>query len=153
MLLNLPSFLLTHARTECLYDSTEGHAAFEDALIIAIHCRANETLRFQILVNSEKLFANVPACALTNSQAAVKLTEEEAVWSIFSDERASICVLDGLKLADPCIVLKRDGSVWQNGSYVLTVEWERLREQLHLIELEDGNYCFWGNEGLRWTSE
>jgi hypothetical protein len=152
MLLNLPSFILTHVRTECIYNDTTNKPAFEDALVLAVHCRANETLAFQIIVNNEKLFANVPACALTNSQNAVKLAEQDAVWSIFSDEHASICVLEGLKVANPCVVLNKDGSVWQNGSYVFTVEWERLKEQLHLIELEDGNYVFWGNEGLRWES-
>lgn len=139
-------------RTESIYPDTTGKPAFLDAYIIAVHSRAHEILRLEIMANGSELFSNVPLPALTNDRQSLKLSEQDSVWSILSDPLVSICVLETLKTSNPTI-LKKDGSVWQNGSYELTVECERVKEQLHLILLDDGNYVFWGNDGLRWGEE
>ena len=153
MLIELPTAILTNVRNDRIYDDTAGKPAFSDALILGVHSRTNEPLRLQLLVDNTQIFANVPVSALTNRTDAVKLTEPECVHGVFGDEKISIAIVDWLTKISPCQVLNRDGSVWRTGNYVLTVEWEKIEAQLHLIELDDGNYCFWGNEDLRWGSD
>jgi hypothetical protein len=127
-----------------------GQQYFQDATAFAISSRPNETLKFQILVGEGRIHSEVSVAALTNSKEAVKLSDEGCSYSVFSDDKVSVIVLEYLAGLGTCIVNNKDGSHWQNGQYVLTVEWENLKQQLHLIELDDGNYVFWGNEGLVW---
>jgi hypothetical protein len=127
-----------------------GHQYFQDATAFAISARSNETLKFQILVGEGRIHSEVSVAGLTNSREAVILTDESCSYSVFNDDKVSVIVLEYLVGLNGCVVNNKDGTFWQNGQYVLTIEWENLKQQLHLIELENGNYVFWGNEGLVW---
>ena len=149
MLINIPPFL-SYVRSEFIYDDMTGHQYFQDATAFAISARSNETLKFQILVGEGRIHSEVSVAALTNSKEAVKLSDESCSYSVFADDEVSLMRFEYLSGLGPCIVNNKDGSFWQNGQYIFSVEWENLKQQLHLIELEDGNYVFWGNEGLVW---
>jgi len=149
MLINIPPFL-SYIRSEFIHDDMTGQPYFQDATAFAISVRSNETLKFQILVGEGRIHSEVSVAGLTNSKEAVKLSDEGCSYSVFADDKINVVILEYLSTLG-CKVNYKDGAFWQNGQYVLTVEWENLKEQLHLIELEDGNYVFWGNEGLTWN--
>lgn len=149
MLTNIHPFL-SYVRSEFLYDSMDGKPYFQDATVFAISCRQNETLKFQIIIGDGKIFSEVSVAALTNDREAVKLTDEQCNYASFPDDKVSVIVLEYLTKLGKCKIINKDGSFWQNGQYIFTVEWENVIGQLHLIELEDSNYIFWGNDGLEW---
>src|SRR5271165_3760989 len=149
MLINIPPFL-SYVRSEFIYDNMDGQPYFQDATAFAISSQPNETLKFQILVGEGRIHT-VSIAGLTNSKEAVKLSDEGCSYSLFNDDnddRVSVIVLEYLAGLGACKVNNKNGSYWQDGQYVFTVE--NLKQQLHLIELQDGNYVFWGNEGLVW---
>lgn len=152
MLINIPP-ILSYVRSEYLYEDMVGKPAFQDATVFALSSRPNMPLCFQAMIDNNSLFSNVPVAALTNRREAVKLAEDACIYQVFPDDNVSVVVLEYLTTLDNCRVYNKDGTYWQDGQYVFTVEWELLGEQLHLIELEDGNYVFWGNGGLEWGNQ
>lgn len=149
MITNINPFL-SYIRTEHIYDDMDGKPYFQDATAFAIFAKSNETLKFVVMIDGTRLVSNVSAAALTNDRQAVKLTDEACSYTVFPDDKVSVVVLEYLSTLNNCKVNNKDGTHWQNGQYVFTAEWDNIGEQLHLIAMEDGNYIFWGNEGLRW---
>jgi hypothetical protein len=149
MLINIQPFVC-YVRSEFIFDDMNGQPYFQDGTAFAISAKSNETLKFQIMVGEGRIHPEVSVAALTSRQEAVKLIDDACSYTVFPDDKVSIVVLDYLSTLDTCGVLNKDGSFWQNGQYLFTVEWDNLKKQLHLIGLDDGNYVFWGNEGLVW---
>ena len=149
---NISPFL-TYVRSEYLYDLKEGFGYFTPATVFAISSCANEQLKMQLIANDKTMFSHVPVCALANSKAAPKLPDEECVFDVCSDNAATTTQYDYLIAIEHCGVWKKDGSFWQKGIYLFTVEWQKTKQQLHFIELEDGNYIFWANERITWGDE
>jgi hypothetical protein len=149
---NIPAFL-TYVRSEYLYSLNEGFGYFAPATVFAISSRSGESLKFQIIVDDKVMFSNIPICALANSKTAPKMTEEECIYNMCSDDDANIIQYDFLSNIEHCSVWNRDNTYWQKGIYLFTVEWHKSKEQGHIIELEDGNYVCWPNQKITWGEE
>lgn len=146
---DIPPFL-TYVRSEYLYSLKEGFGYFTPATVFAISSRPNETLKFQILADDKTHFGDIPVCALANSKSAPKISEEECVFAPCPEEKFIVNQYEFLASIGICGVWKRDGSFWQSGTYMFSVEWEN-KFVLHLVELEDGNYILWPSDKLTWN--
>ena len=98
-------------------------------------------------------FQNIPVAALSNSKTAPRLNEEEVHITQCIDNNIIVYQLEYLLNINLCKVFKQNGDFWQIGNYLFTVEWPNIKQSLHLIELEDGNYVLWPNELLNWKIE
>lgn len=144
----------TYVRSEYLYSLEEGFGYFTSATVFAISSYPNETLKLQLITDDSKiLFNNVPVSALANDRAATRLDEEGCVFSACPDEHAIMVQYEYLSGIEHCGVWKKDGTFWQKAMYLFTIEWPNSKQQLHFLELEDGNYALWSNERLTWGEE
>jgi len=146
---DIPAFL-TYVRSEYLYSLKEGFGYFAPATVFAISSHAHETLKLHLIVDDKLMFSNIPLCALANSKTAPKLEEDECIYDLCPDDVAVVIQYEYLMALENCAVWKKDGSLWQKGIYLFSVEWPKLKHQLHFIELEDGNYTLWSNERITW---
>jgi len=145
---------MTYVRSEYLYSLEEGFGYFTPATVFAISCHTNETLRLQLITDDSKiLFNSVPVSALANNKTAPRFNEEECVFSVCPDKNAVVVQYEYLSGVESCGVWKKDETFWQKAIYLFTVEWPDAKQQLHFLELEDGNYTLWSNERLTWGDQ
>lgn len=149
---DIPPFL-AYVRSEYLYSLEEGFGYFTPATVFAVSSYPNETLKLQLIADDKVMFPNVPVCALANSRTAPKIEEEDCVFDVCPDENITIAQYDYLTTVEHCALWKKDGSFWQKGIYLFSVEWPKTKSQFHFIELEDGNYSFWSNERMTWGED
>lgn len=142
---------LTYVRSEYLYALKEGFGYFTPATVFAISSYANDKLKFQILADDKTMFNDIPSCALVNSKEAPKL--EDDGFENCPDEYIAVIQHEHLLNINVCGIWKRDHSFWQKGIYILTVEWPKAKQQVHLVELENGNYVFWSNKYMTWGND
>lgn len=143
---------LTYVRSEFLYEHREGQGYFSDAAPFAISSITNEFLKFHI-VSEHTSFFNVPINAITNSKTAPILQEDVVSFFPCPDDQIETIQYEHLTNIGHCGIWKKDDSFWQLGNYVLTIEWTRAKQNLHLIELEDGNYVAWGSSHITWGED
>lgn len=152
-MIDIPPFL-TYVRSEYLYSLEEGFGYFTPATVFAISSSPNETLRLQLVTDDSKiLFNSIPVSALANSKTAPRFDEGECVFAACPDDNAIVVQYDYLSRVESCGVWKKDGTFWQKGIYLFTIEWPKAKQQLHFLELEDSNYALWSNERLTWGEE
>src|SRR5258708_4885829 len=144
---------LTCVRSEYLYDHKEGFDYFTPATVFAVSSHTNETIKMSLIADDSVMFANIPVCALANSKTAPKLNEDDCVYDICSDNDVVVIQYEYLATIEHCCVWKKDNTFWQKGVYLFTVEWSKTKQQLHFIELEDGNYIFCRNEKITWGED
>lgn len=144
---------LTYVRSEFLYSLKEGFGYFTPATVFSVSSYAGDTLKFQVIADDQILFPNVPVCALSNSKSAPKLLEEDCIYGPCPDDDIVVIQHEYLLAVGDCGVWNRDSSFMQKGTYMFTVEWTKVKQQYHLIELEDGNYILWSNEKITWGAE
>lgn len=149
---DIPPFL-TYVRSEYLYSLKEGFGYFAPATVFAISSYTNETLKLHLLVDDKVMFTNVPVCALANSKTAPKFDENDCIFDVCPDDIINVIRYEYLAAVESCGVWNKDSSFWQKGSYLFSVEWPKLKHQLHFLELEDGNYTLWSNERITWGEE
>lgn len=152
MIADSPVFI-SYVRSDYLYNHTEGQGYFTQATVFAVSSITNESLKAQIIVDDKTMFANIPICALANNKMAPVLLEEDCVYSLCSDDKITVFRYEYLLSIDCCSIWKKDKTYWQRGSYIFTVEWDKTKQQLHFIELEDGNYVLWANERITWGED
>lgn len=151
MNVDIPPFL-TYVRSEFLYSLKEGFGYFTPATVFAISCIKNETIKFHLIIDDQIHISNIQTSALSNSKTAVKLQEEDCVFGICPEDEVIINQYEFLSNIGTCAVWKKDSSLWQKGNYLFTVEFSN-KVQLHLIELDDGNYIFWPSSNITWSEE
>jgi hypothetical protein len=148
---DIPPFL-TYVRSEFLYSLKEGFGYFTPATVFAISCTKGETIKFHVIVDDQLHVSNIQTSALANSKTAIKLQEEECVFALCPEENVIVNQYEFLSNIGSCVIWKRDGSLWQRGNYIFTVEFLN-KDQLHLIELDDGNYIFWPSSNITWSED
>lgn len=149
MLYDIPIFL-TYVRSEYLFELKQGQGYYTPATVFAISICSGETIKFQILTDDRTLFSNIPVSALANDKVAPKYQEEQYVCT---DDIANIIQHEYLTAIEHCAVWKQDNSFWQKAIYILTIEFPKTKQQLHLLEMEDGNYTFAPNENITWGED
>lgn len=148
MLYDIQPFL-SYVRTEFLYDENKDRPYFVDAVVFAIDVSEKQPVRFSAMVNGESVFTDIPVCAIANSKEAPVLDEDDCVYEACSSSDAQVLTHEYLTTVNACEVFSKDGELWQDGSYVLTIAFAS-KGQLHLVEMSDGNYVCVGNESLKW---
>jgi hypothetical protein len=138
---------ISYVRSKNLYNEE----VFSDATVFAVSSCVGEYIKLDIM-SDNKVYPRVPICMLINDRVAPVLTEADCVYDICPDGNIYVNVREYLAELSNCTIYKKDGSFWQQGMYIFTVEWEN-KLQLHFIELNDGNYCFWGNDGMSWENK
>lgn len=149
---DIPPFL-TYVRSEYLYSLQEGFGYFTPATVFAVSSVSNETLKLHIIADDKVMFTNIPISGLSNSKTAPKLAEEDCVFNLCPDESAVISRFEYLSAVEHCGVWNKNGTFWQKGMYLFSIEWPKAKLQFHFLELEDGNYCLWANERITWGEE
>jgi hypothetical protein len=119
---------------------------FASATIFALSATNGEYLSVQALIDN-KVVGNVSISALTNNKNTAKL--ENAVYCVCPSDNFIINCYEHLNNIGICFILNDDK---QAGTYILTVEFDN-KLQLHLIELEGGNYIFWPSDKIIWIIE
>ena len=147
---NIPVFL-TYIRSEFLYSHKQGFGYFEDATPFAITSIPNGYLKLNIISNN-MAFNQIPLSGITNSKTSSELSEDECNFHNCILGSIFIVKYEHLDTISNCSVWKKDNSLWQLGTYVFTICWEN-GEELHIIELEDGNYIAWANSHIVWGDE
>lgn len=148
---DIPPFL-SYIRADYLHSHTEGQGYFSDATPFAIVSTVGEYLKFHI-VSVHTTFFNIPVNAITNSKTSPILSEDDASFLTCPSDDVETIQYDHLTNVSHCGVWKQDGSFWQLGSYVLSIEWPRVKVNVHLIELEDGNYIVWDGDFITWGED
>jgi len=144
---DIPVFL-TYVRSEYLHNSQDSFGLFSPATVYGISsCKDN--LFFHLLIDDTKNYNNIPVESLSNSKNAPVLQREKTCN--YLDEEIQIFQFDYLLNIGKCTVHNSDGSLFQAGSYVFTVEYSS-GYVIHLIELDDGNYMFCDNSLLNWKN-
>lgn len=151
MLIDLQPFL-TYIRAEYL-NSSPNIGSFQEGAVFALSTVAGQDPSFNIMVNETSVFSNIPASALSNSRPAPKFEENDYSFNHCPEDNAQVITLDYLTNINACNVWKRNKSYWQKGNYLFTLDFPNAREQLQLLELEDGNYIFWDNSLITWGEE
>jgi hypothetical protein len=149
---DIPPFL-TYVRSEFLYDLKTGFGYFVPATIFSISIYKDEYIRFNLLADDQTLFNNIPINAFSNSKTAPKLSEDDCNFSSCIEPDCVLNQYEFLAAQENCKVWNKDNAFWQNGIYILTVEFPISKSQLHLIELEDGNYISWSSKNITWAEE
>ena len=147
--LNIPPFL-SYVRSEYLFDHKEGEGYFSPATIFSVSISQNEYPKFQVLIDDKTLFSNIPLQAISGSKLAKSLREEDCVYIQSADKDVVACVYDYLLSIEDCFVWQKNGEKFQAAKYIMTLDWYIAKEQLHLLELEDGNYVLWHNSLITW---
>jgi|ERR1700722_4525604 len=145
---DIPPFL-TYVRSEYLYtDDLAGY--FTPATIFAFSCVLGKP-KFSILTENKKVFHNVEVNALTNSKNSAPVSINEHIFS--HKENIEIYKYQYLYEINNCLLLDKDGVIWQGGNYLFSLLIDNNSIQFHFIELNDGNYIFWPNENTIWGNE
>lgn len=147
MLYDIAPFL-TYIRFEQLYA-----LRVLPATVFAISICKGETLKFQAIVDDKTLFSNVQLSSLVNDKMSQILKEEDSIYFPCPEDNANILQHEYLSVIEHCGVWKKDNTFWSKGIYVFTIEWQISKQQLHLLELEDGNYVFWPDEKITWGED
>jgi hypothetical protein len=151
MLVDIQPFL-TYVRSEYLWSHKEGQGYFSDCTVFAISSIEGEHLQFSIMVDGKTVFPNIPISALTNDRAVAMVGDDQCSYARSPGEHISVISHEHLADIGVCGVWNRDGSFWETGTYMLTVQWSN-GQQVHLIELEGGHYIFWGDKHITWGDD
>jgi hypothetical protein len=149
--LDIPPFL-TYVRSEYLFDHKEGDSYFSPATVFSISISKDEYPTFQVIINDTTLFSNIPISAFANSKGVRPLEESNYIYFHAPNENVIACTHDYLSSIEDCFVWQRNAERFQAAKYILTIDWYLENKQLHLLELEDGNYILWPSELITFGS-
>lgn len=149
--LNIQPFL-TYVRSEFLFDHKEGESYFSPATVFSISISTDEYPTFQVIINDTSLFSNIPISAFANSKGVRPLEEQDYIYSQAPSINVIACVYEYISSIEDCFVWKRNYEKFQAAKYILTLDWYVEKQQLHLLELEDGNYILWPSELITFGS-
>lgn len=126
----------------CLYAGTEGFDEFEPCKIIALSSYKDSLLTAQILLENGAIFSDVPLHVLYTSKVSCSAHQE--INYTYSKNVASehFIAYQLFDRGQPCrFKVKRNGKILcevSGAKYLLTVDWYRDNEQMHLVEDTNG---------------
>jgi len=102
------------------------------------------------MVNDATIFSNIPICALVNDKKAPILSEEECIFDKCSDDNAQVISHEYITSIGVCHSWKKNTDYDQPAIYLSTIHFPKTNQQMHLLELEDGNYVFAPDTHITW---
>jgi hypothetical protein len=130
-------------KEEFLYNQARGHGSFAKGMIFALSSYKGHALTVQVLFKNGGVFSYLPLHALVSprrySPEKVQLEARDLVYHDCHDEE--VCIHDYRALHGPVQCYFRRPDLWLEGRYLLTLDWYRGNDLLHLIKLENGQFC------------
>jgi hypothetical protein len=139
-----------NVRLEYLYDMDQSYAGqFRPCTVFAVSSYKGESPTFKILLADGTVFSYVPPSALVDpaGSSEPQLDLRDLVYHNCPAGDFSLNVFAGLQ--GPVNAFFKSRNLWLEGSYVLTIDWYVGNDLLHLIALNNGQYCFLPHHKLK----
>jgi hypothetical protein len=130
-------------KEEFLYNQKKGHGNFIKGKIFSVSSYKNHALTFQVLLENGGVFSYIPIQAIVDIEKykpdTEPLTPKDLLYHDCHDDE--ICIHDYPALQGPVQIYFRKKQAWLEGQYLFTIDWYRGNELLHMLKVENGQFC------------
>lgn len=122
--------------------------------VFAISSFVGLTPTFIIMMDNGAVFHGIPVHALQQQKelAGTTLPPDSLVYQNCPDNRIAVNEHAFLKGEVLCLIRKDGATEWHNGHYVMTIDWPYANANMHLIALDNGQYCIYPNHEVLFRS-
>lgn len=129
-----------------LYDGDPNRKECLDAEVIGVSSYLGQTLTFHVLVGKSYLYSDLPV----NSFSTSRTKPRDLKVLCYSNCRS--LPIDVFKLkADEVTVYLKDLDAYENGRYVLSIDFYEGNDLSHLIHLDTGEFCLMPNHKINFN--
>jgi hypothetical protein len=130
-------------REEFLMNQQSGHGRWVNGKIFSVSSYKGHALTFQVLLSNGAVFSYLPLHAVVQRRKWKPEGEHFALEELLYHDCKSnhVCAHRFPALAGTVQAYFKLSQKWCSGRYLFTVDWYRGNEQLHLIALDNGQFC------------
>ena len=140
--------LSVFVRREFLFNMEQNFGEWEPGQIIALSSYTGCLLTFQVLLDSGAIFSDLPLAAVSLKRTSIKNLIKDVYYSNCPHTDIAVCKLP---LNEATIFLP-DLGITKQASYILSIDWCKVNQQMHLLKDKEGNLWLHPNYRILWRT-